>query len=392
MKYNFDTTPDHKTNASFRWGMADMPSDVIGMGTADLDYYCAPCIRETLLPIAEENCYNYRQHTDAYYDAVTGWYKRNYGLTVEREWLSNVPSTVGAIRMALSIFAKPGDTVIAQTPLFGPIKNAVEGADQQLIENPLKPVDRHYEIDFEDFEEKIHKYHPSIFLLINPHNPTGRVFTREELERLVDICYENGVRIISDEVHCLVLYGENKHIPILAVSRKAQEISVQIVSLSKGFNIMSLPHAIITVAEPGMRAAWMRQIQAYGFGYAVNSFSIAAVTSIMNGEADEWLEELTAYLHKNLEETLEFIHKYKLPLVPYVPEGSFLLWLDCRQAGIGTERLARFFMEKTHIHLDDGKENFGNEGAGFIRINFAVTNEVLKEALERIRVALKENK
>ena len=221
MKYNFDTTPDHKTNASFRWGMADMPSDVIGMGTADLDYYCAPCIRETLLPIAEENCYNYRQHTDAYYDAVTGWYKRNYGLTVEREWLSNVPSTVGAIRMALSIFAKPGDTVIAQTPLFGPIKNAVEGADQQLIENPLKPVDGHYEIDFEDFEEKIHKYHPSIFLLINPHNPTGRVFTREELERLVDICYENGVRIISDEVHCLVLYGENKHIPILAVSRKA---------------------------------------------------------------------------------------------------------------------------------------------------------------------------
>ena len=129
-----------------------------------------------------------------------------------------------------------------------------------------------------------------------------------------------------------------------------------------------------------------------GFGYAVNSFSIAAVTSIMNGEADEWLEELTAYLHKNLEETLEFIHKYKLPLVPYVPEGSFLLWLDCRQAGIGTERLDRFFMEKTHIHLDDGKENFGNEGAGFIRINFAVTNEVLKEALERIRVALKENK
>lgn len=121
----------------------------------------------------------------------------------------------------------------------------------------------------------------------------------------------------------LSLYGENKHIPILAVSRKAQEISVQIVSLSKGFNIMSLPHAIITVAEPGMRAAWMRQIQAYGFGYAVNSFSIAAVTSIMNGEADEWLEELTAYLHKNLEETMEFIHKYKLPLVPYVPEEAF---------------------------------------------------------------------
>ena len=127
-------------------------------------------------------------------------------------------------------------------------------------------------------------------------------------------------------------------------------------------------------------------------GYAVNSFSIAAVTSIMNGEADEWLEELTAYLHKNLEETLEFIHKYKLPLVPYVPEGKL-----SAVAGLQTSRnwdraFRPVFMEKTHIHLDDGKENFGNEGAGFIRINFAVTNEVLKEALERIRVALKENK
>lgn len=392
MNYNFDKTPDHKTNASYRWGMPDMPADVIGMGTADLDYYCAPCIREALVPIAEDNCYNYRQHTDAYYDAVTGWYKRNYGLTVEREWLSNVPSTVGAIRMALGVFAKPGDAVIAQTPLFAPVKNAVIGADLQLIENPLKPVDGHYEIDFEDFEEKIRKYHPAIFLLINPHNPTGRVFTQEELERLVDICYENGVRIISDEVHCLVLYEGNKHIPILAVSKKAQEISVQIVSLSKGFNIMSLPHVIITVAEPEMREAWMRQIQAYSFGYAVNSFAIAAVTSIMSGKADEWLRELTDYLHKNLEETLEFIRKYQLPLVPYVPEGSFLLWLDCRQAGIGTEHLDRFFMEKAHIHLDDGKENFGAEGEGFIRINFAVTNKVLKEALERIRAALTENK
>lgn len=389
MKYNFETTPDHKANASYRWGMQDMPADVIGMGTADLDYYCAPCIRETLIPIAEENSYNYRQHTKAYYDAVTGWYKRNYGLTVEKEWLSNVPSTVGAIRMALSIFAKPGDAIIAQTPLFGPIKNAVEGADQQLIENPMKPANGRYELDFEDFEAKIRMFHPSVFLLINPHNPTGRVFTQEELKRLVDICYENGVRIISDEVHCLVLYGENKHIPILTVSERAKKISMQIVSLSKGYNIMSLPHAIITVADPEMRAAWMRQIQAYGFGYAVNSFSIAAVTSIMNGEADEWLTELTAYLQRNLEEILEFIRDNELPLKPYVPEGSFLLWLDCREAGIGTEHLDSFFMERAHIHLDDGEANFGTEGAGFIRINFAVTNKVLKEALERIRTALK---
>ncbi len=387
MKYNFETTPDHRTNASYRWGMPDMPADVIGMGTADLDFTCAPCIREALVPIAEENCYNYRQHTEEYYNAVTGWYERMYGLRVEKEWLSNVPSTIGAVRMALGIFAKPGDAIITQTPAFAPLKWAVEGAGQTLIRNPLKVVDGHYEIDFEDFEAKVRQYHPAAFLLVNPHNPTGRVFTKEELERLVDICYENGVRIISDEVHCLVLYEGCRHIPVLAVGRKAQEISIQIVSLSKGFNIMSLPHAIITVAEPKMRAAWMRQIQAYSFGYAVNSFAIAAVTSIMKGKADEWMAELTAYLKKNLDETLAFIRDNELPLVPYVPEGSFLLWIDCRKAGIGTEHLDRFFMEKAHIHLDDGEENFGPEGKGFVRINFAVTNQTLKEALERIRAA-----
>lgn len=390
MKYDFDTILDHRNNASYRWDLPDMPEDMIGMGTADLDFTCAPCIRDALVPIAQENCYNYRQHTQEYYDAVTGWYERNYGLKIEKEWLSNVPSTIGAVRMALGIFAKPGDAIIAQTPLFGPLKWAVEGADQQLVSNPMNPVNGHYEIDFKDFEEKIRQYHPSVYLLVNPHNPTGRVYTREELERLVDICYANHVRIISDEVHCLVLYGHHKHIPILAVNQKAQEISVQIVSLSKGFNIMSLPHAIITVAEPEMRKAWMRQIQAYSFGYAVNSFAIAAVTSIMKGEADEWIEALTAYLNRNLQETLDFIRDNHLPLVPYIPEGSFLLWLDCRNAGIGTKHLDRFFLEKAHIHLDDGEDNFGSQGEGFIRINFAVTNQTLKEALERIRAAFNE--
>ena len=236
MKFNFDETLNHRTNASYRWGMEDFPEDVIGMGTADLDYECAPCIREALRPIVEENCYNYRQHTEEYYNAVIGWYKRNYGLDIKKEWLSNVPSTIGAVRIALGIFAEPGDNVIVQTPVFSPIVWAIEGADCHQIDNPLKAVDGHYEIDFEDFEAKIKATHPSLYLMVNPHNPTGKVFTKEELTRLVDICYENGVKIVSDEVHALVMYEDHKHTPILAVSDKAQEIAVQIVSLSKGFN------------------------------------------------------------------------------------------------------------------------------------------------------------
>lgn len=384
MRYNFDTMLNHYKNGSYRWGMLDMPEDVIGMGTADLDYSCAPCIRDVLLPIVQENCYNYRQHSEDYYDAVIGWYQRNYGLAIKKDWLSNVPSTIGAVRMALGIYAKPGDTVIVQTPVFTPLVGAVEGAGCKLITNPLSLLDGHYELNFEDFEGKIRAYHPSIFLMVNPHNPTGRVFRRKELEQLVAICSKHGVKIISDEVHSLILYDGNIHIPILAVNKRAQEISIQIVSLSKGYNIMSLPHAIVAIAEPSMREAWNRQIRAFSFGYAVNSFAIAAVTSIMKGEADGWMKELTRYLNQNRCETIKFIAEHKVPLIPCKPEGGYLLWIDCRKAGIGLKKLDTFFMEKAHIHLNDGAE-FGIEGEGFIRMNYAVTNQVLKEALERIK-------
>lgn len=390
MKYNFDRTQNHRLNASYRWGMEGMPDDVIGMGTADLDYDCAPCIRESLMKVASENCYNYRQHKQEYYDAVIGWYQKNYGLAVKKEWLSNVPSTIGAVRIALGMLTVPGDRVILQTPVFAPLKWAAEGAELNIIENPMKIVEDHYEIDFDDFEAKIRECHPKAYLMVNPHNPTGRVFTRTELERLVDICYTYGVYIISDEVHSLILYQDHKHIPVLAVNEKAKKIGIQIVSMSKAYNIMSLPHAIITIADQKLLEKYQAQIKAYSFGYAVNSFSIEAVTTIMRGDAQEWLCELTEYLHCNLLEILDFIEKEGIPLKPFVPEGGFLLWLDCREANIGMEHLDQYFMEHMHIHLDDGEENFGSEGKGFVRINYAVTNEVLKTALKRIKTAFKE--
>ncbi len=387
MNYDFDSTLNHRGNGSCRWDLPGVPEDVIGMGTADLDFTCAPCIREALVPIAEENCYNYRQRPDRYYNGVIDWYRREFGLTVEREWLSSVPSTIGAVRMALGIYARPGDAVIVQTPVFSPIAWAVEGAGCRMIENPMKPVNGRYELDLAGFEAQIKAHHPTVFLMVNPHSPTGRVFTRKELEGLVEICAANGVTVVSDEVHGMIVYGDHPFIPLLAVNETAQRIGVQIVSLSKGYNIMSLPHAIITIANQEMQAAWMRQIRAFSFGYATNSFAVAAVTAILEGQADGWMKELNAYLRRNLEDALAYIRDNHLPLVPYVPEGSFLLWLDCHPAGIGEEHLDRFFLEKAHIHLDDGEENFGREGRGFVRINFAVTNAVLKEALERMKHA-----
>ncbi|MCI8453264.1 MAG: aminotransferase class I/II-fold pyridoxal phosphate-dependent enzyme [Lachnospiraceae bacterium] len=383
MKYNFDETLDHRQDASYRWEQADGRTDILGMGTADLDFACAPCIKRACAEVLEENTFNYRKRTDTYYDAVRDFYKRNYGLEVEKEWLSDSPGTLGAIRMAVNAFSKEGDWILMQAPHFDPLKVVIEGARRKLLTNPLRLQKGRYELDLEDFENKVRQYRPSLYLMVNPHNPTGKVFLKQELDGLVDICRRYGVRIISDEVHCLVVYQGVSHIPILAVSKEAQEISIQVMSMSKGFNVMSLPHAVLAIADPELRKIWAREFDSYWYSYAVNTFSLASVTAIARGEADQWLCELTDYLEENLNRIMSFFKEKNLPLEPVMPQAGFLLWLDCRKAWQSKERLAEKFLNEAGISLLDGTE-FGEEGEGFVRINFAVTHAVLWEALGRI--------
>ncbi|MBQ6355621.1 MAG: aminotransferase class I/II-fold pyridoxal phosphate-dependent enzyme [Solobacterium sp.] len=382
MTYEFDHTLDHRHNHSYRWNMSGFPEDVIGMGTADLDYECAPCLREALRTVAEENTYNYRQKPQAYRDAVKDFYHRFYDLDIDPAKVWNVPSTVGAVRLALNCFSAPGDYVIMQTPHFGPLLHCVEGAGRHIVLNEMILKDGHYELDLADFEKKIKEHHVTAYLMVNPQNPTGRVFTETELKAMTEICVRNNVTIISDEVHSLIVYDGHRHMPILSLPA-ARPVSVQIVSLSKGFNIMSLPHALVLIDSPEMIGKWVREYGTYSFGYATNSFALAAVTSILAGEADEWLRECTAYLAENQKMLMEYVQEKKLPLQVIRPEASFMAWIDCRASGLNTDDLDGEFMEKAHISLNDGKDH-GEAGRGFIRLNYAVTHAVMREALDRI--------
>ena len=219
MLYDFDAALDHRKDSSYKWEQPDGRDDIIGMGTADMDE----------------------------------WYRRHYGLEMDTKWLFNVPGTICAVHIAILLLSAGNRRVIMQSPHFNPLKNAVEGAGCTLISNPMVYDGHAYHLDLHDFEEKVRDYRPSVFLMVNPQNPTGRVFTEEELTALVDICYRYGVSIISDEVHSLVVYDGCRHIPVLAVSDKARKIAIQIMSMSKGFNIMSLPHAIVSIADPELR-------------------------------------------------------------------------------------------------------------------------------------------
>lgn len=383
MKYNFDQTLDHRYNNSYRWEQPEGRDDVLGMGTADLDFVCAPCVREATLRVAEENTYNYRRKSSEYYDAVASWFMRNNNFEVRREWIRELPSTIGTIRLALGAFARLGDYIIMQTPYFSPIKAAIEGAGCHFITNPMILRDGRYELDFDDFEEKIRTYRPSMYVMVNPQNPTGRVFTVEELNRLVDICYKYGVKILSDEVHFLVTYDGNEHTPILTLSEKARKISIQLFSFSKGFNLMSLPFAMILIADEGLRKRYDDYLIPYDLHYAVNSFSIAAITSIAGGGGDDWMTQAVEYLKGNLDTFIEETERRHLPIRPLRPEAGFLLWVDCSECGIEPEALGKTFLDEAGISLNNGLDH-GEEGRGFIRLNFGVTRETLMKALDRI--------
>lgn len=383
MKYNFDETLDHRYNHSYRWEQPQGRDDVLGMGTADLDFYCAPCIREATLKVAEENTFNYRKKPEEYYRSVCGWFERNNSFTVEKSWIRELPTTIGSIRLVLGAFARLGDYVIMQTPYFTPIRSAIEGAGCHFLTNPMILRDGRYELDFEDFETKIRQYRPVMYVLVNPQNPTGRVFTRQELERLVEICDRYGVLILSDEVHFLVTYDGHEHIPVLSLSERARRISIQLFSFSKGFNIMSLPFAMLLIADEGLRKRYDDYLIPYDMHYAVNSFSIAAITALASGGGDDWRAELVEYLKANRNIFIAECAKRGLPIRPLRPEAGYLLWIDCRESGIPAEDLGRVFLDRAGISLNNGLDH-GEEGRGFIRLNFGVTRKTLLESLDRM--------
>lgn len=383
MIYRFDETLDHRKNGSYRWRQPEGRDDVIGMGTADMDYASPPCLRDAVKQVWEENTFNYRGISPEYTRSVMKWYQKKYGLALEKEWLSSAPGTIGAIRIALELYSRKGDGVLLQAPYFSPLKRAVEGAGCRPFLNSMVLRNGRFELDLDDFERQVKICHPSIFLMVNPQNPTGRVFTKTELERITEICHKNHVIIISDEVHSLVTYDGNRHIPVLDISKEARDISVQVMSVSKGFNMMGLPHAIVAIANPAMKAKWDEALESYSFSYAYNAYTMAAVTSVMSGQAEDWLQEAVAYLKGNRDVILKELVEKQIPLVPCIPEAGFLMWIDCRRSGLDAERLEEEFLNRAGISLNNGLE-YGEMGRGFVRMNFAVTRENLKTAMERI--------
>lgn len=388
MKYNFDEIVDRRNTDCLKYDFAaerGMPEDVLPLWVADMDFRTAPGIIERTMADAALGIYGYTEGRDDYFQAVAAWYRNYFDWNVEKKWLVKTPGIVFAIGIAIQALTEAGDAVMIQQPVYYPFSAVIRDNDRTLVNSELILRNGHYEIDYDDFEEKIIQNHVKLFILCSPHNPVGRVWTVEELRRVGEICVRHGVKVVSDEIHSDFVYEGGKHHVFTTIDPAFEQISIICTAPSKTFNLAGLQISNIFIPNGQIRKAFLKQMSAVGYSQ-VNMIGLHACQAAYE-TGREWLEELKVYLRDNLDFARDFLEK-NLPQIKLIePEGTYLIWLDCRELGLTEEKLEHLIVHEAKLWLDAGAI-FGKAGEGFERINIACPRAVLNEALERLRGAV----
>ena len=387
MKYNFDEYVERRNTKSVKWdGMEEVfgTEDALPMWVADMDFLSPPEVVNALIERAKHGVYGYTLKDEGFYDSFIKWVKKRHSWGIERKWIVVTPGVVSAISLAILAFTKPSDEIILQPPVYYPFFRVVSGLGRKIVYNPLKFENGRYTMDFDDLERKINGK-TKMLILCSPQNPTGRVWTEEELSKLGNICKRNDILIASDEIHADIVYKEYKHTPIASLSDFANN-TITFMAPSKTFNIAGLNTAMTIIPNEELLKSFSMMLENMGLGIG-NVFGItASQAAYENGE--EWLEALLDYLKENLEFLKSFVAE-RMPQVKVVePEGTYLVWLDFRSLNMSDEELRTFMLEKAKVALDDGYI-FGPGGSGFQRINIATPRIILKQGLERIEKSIK---
>lgn len=389
MKYDFDTVIPRGKLGSSKWYkmkdvVPDLPEDIVPFSVADMELLNAPQIIEGLKKYLDETVLGYAYGTDSYYEAVCGWMKRRHNWEVQKDWIVLTPGVVPSFFVALSAFCRPGEGVIVQTPVYYPFYKAIEANGNQLVRNPLKYVEGRYEMDFEDLEAKAKDPNTTAIIFCSPHNPSCRVWRKEELERFAKICIENNVLIISDEIHFDLIAPGYKHTVLANISEEIAKHTITCTAPSKSFNIAGMQASNIIISDPELRERYAKECKDFGFTQ-LNVLGYKACEIAYN-ECEDWFEEVQKVINRNSEMLVAFLQENIPEIKPVVREGTYLQWMDCRDTGMTAEELEHFMKHEAHWFLDEGYV-FGEEGRGFERINLACPTRVLEAALERLKKA-----
>lgn len=395
MKYDFDRVRSRLNTDCAKWDAVKAifgSEDVIPMWVADMDFPAARPIVEALKKRAEHEFYGYTQAGPNLTEAIVDRLQRKFNWHIEPEWIVLTPGVIPAINVAIKALTHPGDEIILQEPVYYPFFGCVRSNGCQVATNQLKFSDGRYEMDFADLESRFQSKmgmreaasRIRAIVLCNPHNPIGRLWGREDLMKMGDIVIGHGATVISDEIHCELLFKGYKHTPFASLSKEFEQNCIVCMAPSKTFNLAGLSASSIIIPNKKLRDSF-NEARA-GMVHGPNLFGLVAMEAAYR-HGDEWLTLLLDYLQGNLDFTLEYFAN-KIPKIKAIkPQGTYLLWLDCRALGLDDDALKKFMREKAKVGLDDGFM-FGVGGSGFQRINIACPRSILADALQRIENAV----
>lgn len=383
MEYDFSSPTERRGTDSYKWDSAP-ETDIIPLWVADMDFETFPGITEALQRRVAHGIFGYTRVPEAYYEAVCNWFGKHHGWHINREDIIYTSGVVPAVSAVIKALTLPGDQVIVQGPVYNCFFSSIRNNGCEMVSNSLiyNKEELHYEIDFDDLERKLAHERARLMLLCNPHNPGGRVWTRDELTRVAELCHKYGVRVVSDEIHCELTLYDNEYVPFGSLPDELSHGSITCCSPSKAFNTAGLQIANIVCRDAEVRNRIDRAININEV-CDVNPFGVIALQAAYSDEGYEWLTQLRTYISSNYDLLRERFAR-ELPKCKVMRmEGTYLAWIDCTELHIPSDEIEEMLMHENKVWVNAGSM-YGAEGAAFIRINMACTSELLNEGITRI--------
>ncbi|MCE5346958.1 MAG: PatB family C-S lyase [Bacteroidales bacterium] len=358
--------------------------DVIPMWVADMDFNTPDFIVKALRNRVDHEIYGYSFRPPEYFSSIANWLELRHTWKIEKEWICFSPGIVPALNFCTLAFTRPGDSIIVQPPVYFPFFSAVESHGRKLVYNRLIESDGNWVMDFDSLIASIDG-NTKMIIISNPHNPVGRVWNPEELNRLADICLKNNILILSDEIHCDLILPGFSHTPMASLSEKISENTITCIAPSKTFNVAGLSTSSVIISNPVLRKSFKRIIDSIHIGDGNLFGTIASIAAYSQG--DKWLDALLDYVDNNVDFVENYCAKMIPEIIPVSPEATYMIWLDCRKFGMSGKELQNFFINKAGIGMNEGS-TFGPGGEGFMRMNLATTHQTVIKAMEQIEKAV----
>ncbi|MCL2403986.1 MAG: pyridoxal phosphate-dependent aminotransferase [Defluviitaleaceae bacterium] len=391
MKYNFDEVINRHNTNSYKYDFPEMfnkPKDALPLWVADMDFRIPPEVMAAIQKVADHGIYGYAESKDDYFNAVASWFASIHDYHVKSDWMVKVPGVVFALGMAIKGLTAPGDAIVIQKPLYYPIENTIVANGRITVDNPLVYSQGRYTLDLEDFERKIVDNNAKMFILCNPHNPVGRVWTRDELLCMGRICQKHNCIVVSDEIHCDLVFDGHKHLVFSTICDTFADFSVICTAPSKTFNLAGLQNANIFISNKGLRARFKHEIWASGYAQLNVMGMEACKAAYIHGR--QWLTELMQYLANNAAYVCDTVAVNLPKIKPIALEGTYLQWLDFNALGLSHDELEDR-LNRANVWLSSGTA-FGAAGAGFFRVNLACPRSTLEVAMQRVVSACSESR